>query len=117
MAAYYTILIALETTFEDRVSEGDAAAVCNIFMELGTNCIHPITKRPYVEVLGAGRYSGPGTREHGFDRCVMFKFDSDEDKIYFLREDPTFLEAINTVYTMQKVKEFGEINIWRVLDA
>ncbi|OTB00798.1 hypothetical protein M426DRAFT_324040 [Hypoxylon sp. CI-4A] len=93
MSIYHVVLLK----FKDLVPPEEVKAACNRFFTLGTRCVHPLSGNPYVTIVAGGKDNSPEGRQDGMTHIFISQFDIDEDRKYYLGEDPAHLEFIDSI--------------------
>ncbi|KAI1468327.1 stress responsive A/B barrel domain protein [Daldinia caldariorum] len=83
--------------FKALVTPEEIKAACVRMLALGSNCIHPTSKKPYVKVHGGGRDNSPEGKQLGMTHIFIFEFDSEEDREYYLYKDPAHAEFVTSI--------------------
>ncbi|TVY19039.1 hypothetical protein LARI1_G002055 [Lachnellula arida] len=83
--------------------------VCKRMLALRENCIHPTTKKPYILDSSGGRDNSPEGHQVGsslppypnpggaFSHGFVVHFASEEDRRYYLEEDPAHLGFVKSL--------------------
>jgi len=72
--------------------------VCKRMLALRQNCIHPTTDKPYILDSSGGRDNSPEGHQVGaFSHAFVSHFASDEDRRYYLEEDPAHLAFVKSL--------------------
>ncbi|KAI1099451.1 dabb-domain-containing protein [Jackrogersella minutella] len=93
MGIYHIVLFK----FKALVPPEEDKAACERMLALGSNCIHPTSQKPYVKVHGGGKDTSPEGKQDGMTHAFIFEFECEEDRKYYLDEDPAHLEFIASV--------------------
>ncbi|KAF1345381.1 hypothetical protein BDV97DRAFT_360968 [Delphinella strobiligena] len=67
---------------------------CKRMLALQDKCVHPISKQPYVKSHGGGRDNSPEGQQGAFTHGFVSEFQSEEDRKYYLEQDPAHLEFV-----------------------
>lgn len=65
---------------------------CNRMVDLRNQCIHPTSKKPYITTSSGGRQNSPETNKAPYSYAFVLEFASEEDRQYYVDEDPAHLE-------------------------
>ncbi|KAF9257695.1 hypothetical protein L218DRAFT_878882 [Marasmius fiardii PR-910] len=89
-----TIIHIVQFSFKPTTTPEQINEVCQGFLALKEKCINPITKQPYLKSVVGGRDNSPEKRQGGMTHGFVFEFENseDEDRNYFLTQDPAHLE-------------------------
>ncbi|KAH7399941.1 hypothetical protein BKA64DRAFT_469763 [Cadophora sp. MPI-SDFR-AT-0126] len=90
MAIVHIVLFEFKPTIESKVIRD----VCNRMLALRQNCIHPTTKEPYILDSTGGRDNSPEGHQGAFTHGFVSHFRNEEDRRYYLEEDPAHLEFV-----------------------
>jgi len=60
-------------------------------------CIHPTTKKPYIQSSIGGRDNSPEGHQGGFSHAFVSYFESEEDRKYYLEQDPAHLAVVKSL--------------------
>jgi len=72
--------------------------VCKRLLALRQNCLHPTTKKPYILDSTGGRDNSPEGHQVGaFTHGFVIHFASEEDRRYYLEEDPAHLGFVKSL--------------------
>lgn len=71
--------------------------VCRQMLALKENCIHPTSKRPYILDSSGGRDNSPEGHQGAFSHAFVSRFANEEDRRYYLEEDPAHLEFVKSL--------------------
>ncbi|KAI6868207.1 hypothetical protein KC318_g18629 [Hortaea werneckii] len=80
--------------FSPTVTPAQVEDVCKRMLALKDTCIHPTTQKPYVKSYGGGRDNSPEGHQGGFSHGFVSEFQSEEDRKYYLEQDPAHLEFV-----------------------
>ncbi|KAG8626966.1 hypothetical protein KVT40_005911 [Elsinoe batatas] len=83
--------------FNSAASDEDVTAACQRMLALKDKCKHPRTGQPYVKSYGGGRDNSPEGLQGGSTHGFVFEFDSEEDRNYYVKEDPAHLEFVASI--------------------
>ncbi|KAI0096763.1 stress responsive A/B barrel domain-containing protein [Nemania sp. FL0031] len=93
MAIYHILMLK----FKALLPLDEVKAACEAAATLGERCFHPDTKATYMKTLAGGKDNSPEGLANGFTHCFVAKFESEEDRKYYLESDPAHLAFIATV--------------------
>jgi len=77
--------------FKPSVERAVIQDTCKRMLALKQNCIHPTTKQPYILDSSGGRDNSPEGHQGGFSHGFVSHFANEEDRRYYLEEDPAHL--------------------------
>ncbi|KAJ6443307.1 stress responsive a/B barrel domain-containing protein [Purpureocillium lavendulum] len=107
MTIYHIVLFA----FKEGLSKEEIQAASEGMVTLEDKLIHPVTKKPYVKRIG-GINNSPEGRAGGMTHGYICEFENEQDRKYYLEEDPDHKEWV------QHVKPYlagsGEHSIWQL---
>jgi len=83
--------------FKPSTEKADIDAACERMLALRQNCIHPTTKQPYILDSSGGRDNSPEGHQGGFSHGFVSHFANEEDRRYYLEEDPAHLAFVKSV--------------------
>ncbi|ETS73618.1 hypothetical protein PFICI_14564 [Pestalotiopsis fici W106-1] len=87
----------------------DSKQACNRMLALKTNCKHPETKQEYVKTSIGGINNSPENIANGFTHAFISQFDNEDDRAYYLSEDPAhlgFVKSIGEIVDLVQVIDF-----------
>ncbi|KAI0189098.1 stress responsive A/B barrel domain protein [Xylaria flabelliformis] len=84
MAIYHVV----QFKFKALLPPEEVKAACDAMLALGEKCVHPTSNTPYVKTLGGGKDSSIEGRQNGFTHCFISKFETEEDRKYYVEKDP-----------------------------
>ncbi|KAI0468170.1 hypothetical protein F4859DRAFT_517360 [Xylaria cf. heliscus] len=93
MAIYHIV----QFKFKPLLPPEEVQATCDAMFALGEKCIHPTTKAPYMKSLGGGKDNSPEGLQNGFTHCFVARFETAEDRNYYVKEDPAHLAFVATL--------------------
>ncbi|CAK7243359.1 MAG: hypothetical protein STHCBS139747_004878 [Sporothrix thermara] len=67
------------------------------FLALGTQCVHPTTKAPYVLSIQGGKDNSIEPHQNGHTHGFVMEFATAEDRAYYVNEDPAHAAFVATV--------------------
>ncbi|KAI0003517.1 stress responsive A/B barrel domain protein [Xylariaceae sp. FL0662B] len=105
MTIYHIVLFK----FKSLVPPEEIEAACERMLALGTNCIHPVSQKSYVKVVGGGRDNSPENAQNGMTHPFIFQFENEEDRKYYLEKDPAhlaFVASIRDIIDRNQVLDF-----------
>ncbi|KAK5010361.1 hypothetical protein LTR60_004983 [Cryomyces antarcticus] len=80
--------------FKPTTTYEQVKGVCRNMLALKDKCMHPTTNKPYVKSYGGGRDTSPEGHQGGFSHGFVSEFESEEDRKYYLEEDPAHLKFV-----------------------
>ncbi|KAK4149079.1 stress responsive A/B barrel domain-containing protein [Chaetomidium leptoderma] len=95
--------------FKADAKQEDVKAVCDRFLSLKTNCVHPTTKTPYILSLKGGKDNSPEGLQNGMTHGFVVEFASAEDRDYYVTTDPAhqdFKRGLGVVLEKPVVVDF-----------
>ncbi|KAJ8124628.1 hypothetical protein O1611_g9012 [Lasiodiplodia mahajangana] len=93
MAIYHIVMFK----FKALLPLDEVKAACEDALALGEKCFHPTTKANYMKTLGGGKDNSPEGLANGLTHCFVAKFESEEDRKYYLESDPAHLAFIASI--------------------
>lgn len=57
-------------------------------LNLASTCLHPKTGKPYIRSGIGGTDNSPEQKQAGFTHVFVVEFESEEDRDYYVKEDP-----------------------------
>ncbi|KAI0409126.1 stress responsive A/B barrel domain-containing protein [Xylaria palmicola] len=93
MAIYHIVMFR----FKALLPQQEVKAACDAMLALGEKCLHPTTNAPYVKTLGGGKDNSPESLQNGFTHCFVSKFENEEDRQYYLENDPAHRQFVTDV--------------------
>ncbi|KAF2096717.1 hypothetical protein NA57DRAFT_78313 [Rhizodiscina lignyota] len=70
---------------------------CARMLALKDKCLHPTSKALYVKSMVGGRDNSPEGHQGGFTHGFVAQFENEEDRAYYLNEDPAHLEFVKSL--------------------
>ncbi|KAH7234622.1 uncharacterized protein BKA55DRAFT_597641 [Fusarium redolens] len=61
---------------------------------LRKTCLHPESKKPYIQSIQGGADSAPEGLQQGITHAFVIQFDSPEDRDYYALKDPVHLAVV-----------------------
>jgi len=92
-----TIVHIVLFEFKPNVPLATINDVCRRMLNLKTECIHPETKKPYVQSSSGGRDNSPEGQQGGFSHGFVVYFENEQDREYYLEKDPAHLAFVKTL--------------------
>ncbi|KAN0112758.1 dabb domain containing protein [Hyaloscypha variabilis] len=75
--------------FKPSVERSVIQDVCKRMLALKQNCVHPLSKQPYILDCSGGRDNSPEGHQVGaFTHGFVSHFANEADRKYYLEEDP-----------------------------
>jgi len=71
--------------------------ICRRMLALKQNCKHPTTKETYILDSTGGRDNSPEGHQGAFSHAFVSYFSNEEDRRYYLEEDPAHLEFVKSL--------------------
>ncbi|EPE28524.1 Dimeric alpha+beta barrel [Glarea lozoyensis ATCC 20868] len=93
MTLVHIVLFEFKPTTEHEVIQD----VCRRMLALKADCVHPRTNRPYILESSGGRDNSPEGHQGGFSHGFVSHFASEEDRKYYLTEDPAHLAFVKSL--------------------
>ncbi|KAI0813756.1 stress responsive A/B barrel domain-containing protein [Xylaria sp. FL0064] len=90
MAIYHIVMFK----FKPLLPTEEVKAACDGMLALGEKCLHPTTKAPYLKMLGGGKENSPEGRQGEISHCFVAKFENEEDRKYYIKNDPAHREFV-----------------------
>ncbi|KAF5963652.1 stress responsive A/B barrel domain-containing protein [Fusarium bulbicola] len=57
-------------------------------------CLHPDSKKPYIQSIQGGADSAPEGLQQGITHAFVIQFDNSEDRDYYALKDPAHLAVV-----------------------
>ncbi|OJD35616.1 stress responsive a b barrel domain-containing protein [Diplodia corticola] len=92
-----SIVHIVQFGFKPNVPEDKIADICHQLVSLKDKCIHPTSQKPYIKSAIGGRNDSPEGMAGGVTHAFMMEFESDEDRKYYLENDPAHLGFVGGV--------------------
>ncbi|KAJ7105462.1 stress responsive A/B barrel domain protein [Mycena crocata] len=73
------------------------ADACHRMLELKEKCLLPGTGEPYIMNSSGGKNSSPEGKSDGLTHAFVVIFNSEEDRKYYLEEDPAHQEFVKSL--------------------
>jgi len=96
MAIVHIVLFEFKPSTEMEVIHD----VCRRMLALRQNCIHPTTKKTYILDSTGGRDNSPEGHQGGFSHAFVSHFANEDDRKYYLEEDPAHLAFVKSLETL-----------------
>ncbi|ROV90949.1 hypothetical protein VPNG_10081 [Cytospora leucostoma] len=93
MAIFHIVL----TTFEPLAPLQEVQGVVDRLLALKDNCIHPVSKKPYIKTGLGGKDNSPEGLQNGITHAFVFEFENEQDREFYLKEDPAHLEFVKSI--------------------
>ncbi|RFU35505.1 hypothetical protein B7463_g794, partial [Scytalidium lignicola] len=77
--------------FYDTATPEEIKGVCECFVGLKENCIHPTTQKPYILSTTGGKDNSPEGLQGIFTHSYILEFASKEDRDYYISHDPAHM--------------------------
>ncbi|SPJ79148.1 uncharacterized protein FTOL_07539 [Fusarium torulosum] len=74
--------------FKEDVSNDAIKEICDHFISLKTQCVHPTSNKPYIQSLQGGKDNSPEGMQNGLTHGFVSTFNSAEDRDYYVKTDP-----------------------------
>ncbi|KAL2203395.1 dabb-domain-containing protein [Sarocladium strictum] len=106
MSITHTVLFQIKADAQP----ADVKALCDRFLALQADCIHPTTKAPYLASVKGGRDNSPEGKQDGITHGFVVEFNSAEDRDYYIKTDPAhlaFVESIGDIVEKAIVVDFS----------
>ncbi|KAF5607439.1 stress responsive A B barrel domain-containing protein [Fusarium pseudoanthophilum] len=62
--------------------------------EMRDKCLHPDSKKPYIQSIQGGADSAPEGLQQGITHAFVIQFDNPEDRDYYALKDPAHLAVV-----------------------
>ncbi|KAI1617150.1 stress responsive A/B barrel domain protein [Exophiala viscosa] len=82
------ILHVVHFRFYPSITPEVRASISQAFLDLRYTCISPTTKKPYIKSFTGGRDVSIENLQHGFSHVFMLEFETQEDRDWYVNEDP-----------------------------
>ncbi|KAB5536200.1 stress responsive A/B barrel domain protein [Coniochaeta sp. 2T2.1] len=92
-----TIVHIVMFAFKPLAPTAEVQDVCDRFLALQTNCIHPETKKPYLKSIRGGKENSPEGLQNGMTHVFLSEFENEEDRTYYLKQDPAHLAFVKSL--------------------
>ncbi|KAF3925733.1 hypothetical protein AA313_de0209302 [Arthrobotrys entomopaga] len=87
MAADSIVHIVLLQFKEGTPSDG-LKGICDAFIKLKEDCIHPETQKPYILSIRGGLDNSQEDLQHGYTHAFVVEFAALWDRDYYVEKDP-----------------------------
>ncbi|PGG97904.1 hypothetical protein GX51_07078 [Blastomyces parvus] len=84
---------------------------CAKMLALKDNCIHPTHQKPYIKTATGGKDNSPEGLQHGFTHAFVSRFETVEDRDYYIKRDPAhlaFVGGLSGVMDKVQVMDFAD---------
>ncbi|EGR53114.1 uncharacterized protein TRIREDRAFT_54622 [Trichoderma reesei QM6a] len=98
MAITHIVLVG----FKPDAKAEDIAKFCTTLMALKDNCLHATTKKPYIKSLTGGINKSQEGHSDGLTHGFIFELESEEDRQYFIHQDPAHLALYSLAGCVEK---------------
>ncbi|KAL6889598.1 hypothetical protein HDV57DRAFT_333695 [Trichoderma longibrachiatum] len=75
---------------------------CSTLMALKDTCLHAVTKKPYIKSLTGGINRSQEGHSDGLTHGFIFELESEEDRQYFVHQDPAHLALYDLAGAVEK---------------
>ncbi|KAF2491456.1 stress responsive A/B barrel domain protein [Lophium mytilinum] len=79
--------------------------ICQRTLALRTDCIHPSTGQPYIKSIQGGTDQSVQGQNKEMTHAFIIEFESEEDRTYFLKEDPVHVKHAGEFVPMINSKD------------
>ncbi|KAF6806489.1 stress responsive A/B barrel domain-containing protein [Colletotrichum musicola] len=104
-----SIVHIVQFQFKELVPAEEIRAVCNAFLALKDQCIHPTSNKAYIKSVNGGLDNSPEGQQGGITHIFVVEFESAEDRDYYVSKDPAhmaFVEQVGKVVLKARVVDF-----------
>ncbi|KAL6856470.1 hypothetical protein J3F83DRAFT_752655 [Trichoderma novae-zelandiae] len=98
MAITHIVLVA----FKPDAKPEDIEKFCSTLMALKDSCLHATTKKPYIKSLTGGINNSQEGHSAGLTHGFVIELESDEDRQYFIHQDPAHLALYGLAGSVEK---------------
>ncbi|KAF9269331.1 hypothetical protein L218DRAFT_969843 [Marasmius fiardii PR-910] len=98
------IVHIVQFSFKPTTTPEQINQVCEIFLGFVEKCIHPVTKQPYLKSVIGGRDISIEGLQGGMTHAFVVEFESDEDRRYYVTQDPAHLELVKLVTELAEAR-------------
>ncbi|KAL8685782.1 MAG: hypothetical protein Q9218_007547, partial [Villophora microphyllina] len=91
--------------FEEHIQQAEIEDVCHRMLELREKCVSKKTGEAYIISSKGGRQNSPEDAAVKYIHGFIVEFSSEEDRKYYLEEDPAHLAFVKSLEGV--VKEAG----------
>ncbi|KAM0236646.1 hypothetical protein ACHAP5_009282 [Fusarium lateritium] len=74
--------------FKEDVGKDAIKEICDHFISLKDQCVHPTSNKPYILSLQGGKDNSPEGMQNGLTHGFVSTFNSAEDRDYYVKKDP-----------------------------
>ncbi|KAJ7771921.1 stress responsive A/B barrel domain protein [Mycena maculata] len=92
MGILHVVMFAFEPLAAEVIQD-----VCDRMLGLKDNCVHPETNKPYIKMGMGGKEDSPEGRSGGITHVFISEFENEQDRQYYLKEDPAHLAFVNSL--------------------
>ncbi|KAI1067846.1 hypothetical protein LB507_010533 [Fusarium sp. FIESC RH6] len=96
MTVTHTVLFQFKSDV-DSSQVREACLICDRFLALKDQCIHPTSNTPYIVSLVGGKDNSPEGMQNGLTHGFVVIFNSTEDRDYYVKTDPAHQDFIGKV--------------------
>ncbi|KAF4861783.1 hypothetical protein CGCSCA1_v014844 [Colletotrichum siamense] len=75
--------------FGRNASNSDIQSACRNMLALKEQCLHPVTRQPYIKSVSGGEDNSPEGNQGGITHAFVVEFASVEDRDYYVKTDAT----------------------------
>ncbi|CEI61056.1 unnamed protein product [Fusarium venenatum] len=107
MALTHTVLFQ----FKSDVDASEIKKICDSFLALKDQCIHPTSNSPYIVSLVGGKDNSPEGMQNGLTHGFVAIFNSTEDRDYYVEKDPAhqaFVAKVGSLLDKATVVDFTD---------
>ncbi|KAK6538197.1 hypothetical protein TWF694_011079 [Orbilia ellipsospora] len=84
-----TVVHIVLLEFADGIKTEAIRPLCDAFVKLKDTCIHPNTKKPYINSLKGGYDNSIESLTHGYTHAFVLEFSNLGDRDYYVNTDPS----------------------------
>ncbi|TFB02327.1 hypothetical protein CCMA1212_005812 [Trichoderma ghanense] len=88
--------------FKPDAKAEDIEKFCSTLMALKDTCLHATTKKPYIKSLTGGINTSQEGHSAGLTHGFIFELESEEDRQYFIHQDPAHLALYALAGSVEK---------------
>ncbi|KAK1226466.1 hypothetical protein PQX77_010550 [Marasmius sp. AFHP31] len=97
------IVHVVQFGFNSSTSPEKVAEMCSTMLGLKDKCIHPKTKKPYIQSAMGGIDNSLEGLQGGITHVFISQFENEEDRRYYVEEDPAHNDFKNLVQGVAEV--------------
>jgi len=77
--------------FFETATQEEIKAVCDRFLALKEQCVHPTSQQSYVQSAIGGKDNSPEGLQGVFSHTYILEFNNEEDRNYYIKHDPAHM--------------------------